>query len=769
MSEPFLDGADASRSSIVPLSNRASHLTEFNYDGRQSVGFDEEVDPDHSSLKILNFARILFRHRWLFLSIVVGCVMLGAIRAYLTTPLYRATATLELNSAPQKVVQNNNESEPIIYDNDFLALQIGLIKSRAVAERVARTSNLGSNEKFLGAKKSGRAGEQAAVGRLMGGFSASGTASDRILRIDYVHPNPDIAAEVVNGYATSFIEGNIERQFETSAFTRKYLQQRLNATRVKLEKSEVDLMAYSRQANILNIVSNDPEGASSSDAAGTSLVASNLLALNQQLGVAQNARIVAQQKYQQAAGAVGAARASNPVVIALQQQRATLQANYDKELQSLKPEHPTMLALKSELNALTSQMNTAASQATSSTSGLLRSDYLAAVNAERMIENKIQQLQQSVMSLGDRSIKYNILRRDVEANRNLYNSLLQRLKEEDTSATKDSDVAIVDLAQVPGAPFVPNTSRTILLALLAGLVLGALGAIGVNYLEDTIKIPEDLTDRLNLPVLGVIPWIDKNQSLDEMLGDPRSILSEAFYSVRTALQFSTSDGLPKSLFITSSRSGEGKTSSALALASNLAMTGLKVLLIDADLRNPSLLAETREKVGLAGLLTRQGDVDSAIMPTEIPNLSLLAAGPAPPNPATLLAGTALRDLIRYLGERFDVLVVDGPPVLGLADAPLISAVCDATVLIVEAGKTRRTIVVTAISRLKMAGANVMGGILNKFKEEKFGYGYDYGYGYGGGAYSYGDEKLQKSKKVIKRLTLKSAQARENDFEPSERT
>lgn len=767
MTEQFLGRADPGGPAMVPLSRRATHLTDFNYDAHHQAALEEEAAPDHSSLKILNFARIIYRHRWLFLSIVAACVMLGAIRAYLTTPLYRATATLELNSAPQKVVQTDDEPVARVGDRDFLALQVGLIKSRAIAERVARTLNLGSNEKFLGVKMAGRAGESAAVSRLMGGFSASGTTSDRILRIDYVHPDPNLATRIVNGYATGFIEGTIERQFETTAFTRKYLEQRLAAVRAKLEKSEVDLMAYSRQANILNIVSNDAQGASSSDAAGTSLVASNLMALNEQLGVAQNAKIVAQQRYQQAAGAVGAARASNPLVVALQQQRAILQANYDKERESLKEAHPTMLALKSEINALSRQMSEAASQATSSTAGSLRSDYLAAVNAERMIENKIQQLKQGVMSLGDRSIKYNILRRDVEANRNLYNSLLQRAKEEDTSATKDSNVAIVDLAQVPGSPFVPNTSRAILLALLAGLVLGALAAIAAEYIEDTIKVPEDLTNRLNLPVLGVIPFLEKNQSVDEMLADPRSIISEAFYSVRTALQFSTNEGLPKSLFITSSRAGEGKTSSGLAIATNLAMAGLNVLLIDADLRNPSLLAETRDRVGLAGLLTRQGDIDSAIMRTEIANLSLLAAGPAPPNPANLLAGTALRDLIAHLSERFDVLIVDGPPVLGLADAPLISSVCDATILIVEAGKTRRTIAATAISRLRMAGANVMGGILNKFKEEKFGYGYDYGYGYGGGAYSYGDEKLPKKKKVIKRLTLKSAREPEDNLEPSE--
>lgn len=763
MTKHLLERTDAGSTALAP-SRRTGSLVDYDYHADQFRELDDEA-PDYSSLKILNLLRVLLRHRWLLLSVIAACMIVGALSAYMTTPLYRATATLELNSAPQKVVQASDQVQPMVRDNDFLALQVGLIKSRAIAERVARTLNLGANEKFLGTAATGMAGEKAAISRLMEGFSAAGTASDRLLRIDFVHPDPEVAAQVINGYANGFIEGGIERQFQTTAFTRKYLQQRLGSTRARLEKSEADLMTYSRQANILNIVSNDPQGASSSDAAGTSLVASNLMALNQQLGVAQNARITAQQRYQQASGAVGAARASNPVVQSLQQQRAILQANYDKELQTMREDHPTMIALRSQINALSSQMSDAASQATSSTAGTLRSDYLAAVNAERMLEGKIRQLEQSVMNLGDRSIKYNILKRDVEANRNLYNSLLQRLKEEDTSATKDSNVAIVDLAQVPGVPFVPNTARMLMLALLAGLVLGVLAAIGKDYFEDTIKVPADLTGRLNLPVLGVIPMIKKGQNVDEMLDDPASVISEAFYSVRTALQFSTAEGLPKSLFITSSRASEGKTSSALALATNLATTGVNVLLIDADLRNPSLLPETRAKVGLASVLTRQGDVDSAIVLTEVPNLSLLPAGPSSPNPANLLAGTALRDLIRQMGDRFDVIVIDGPPVLGLADAPLISSVCDATVLILEAGKTRRTIAGASIARLRVAGANVMGGILNKYQDDKFGYGYDYGYGYGGDAYSYGQGQRLGAAKHLKLRSPQDAAHQAEQTEP----
>lgn len=758
MTEPFLGRGNAGGSSMIPLIRRSSQVDDFIHDNRANSYLEEEAAPEHSSLKLLAFVQVLMRQRLLFLSILAVCVVVGAASAYLTTPMYRATATLELNPAPQKVVKTADSQAPTIYDNDFLKLQVGLIKSRSVAQRVARALNLATNNKFLGLKTKQAADENMAIGRLMGGFSAEGTTSDRLLRINFEDADPQIAAQVVNGYANGFIAANIESQFDTTAFTRKYLEQKLAATRLKLEQSETDLMAYSRQANILNIVSNDAKGASSADAAGTSLLASNLMALNQQLGQAQNARIIAEQKYRQSSGAVSAARVSNPVVTALQQQRATLQSNYDKELSTMREGNPTMVALKSQIDALTRQMNEASSQATSSTVGSLRSDYLGATNAEHAIEAKIEQLKQGVMNIGDRSIKYNILQRDVDANRSLYNSLLQRLKEEDTSATKDSNVSIVDLAQIPGAPFKPNLSRSIILGVLAGLVLGSLAAIAAEYIEDTIKVPDDLPNRLGLPLIGVVPLVGKEQNVDDLLADPRSEISEAFYSVRTALQFSTERGLPKVLFVTSSRPGEGKTSTALALATNMAMTGLEILLLDADLRNPSLLTTTTDHIGLAGLLTGQGDVAAAILKTEFDHLFLLPAGRKPPNPANLLAGNGLSLLIASLSERFDVIIIDGPPVLGIADAPLISSVCDATILLVEAGKTRRTIAATAIARLRMAGANVMGGILNKFADDGFGYGYGYGYGR--------DESPPAGESLTKKNRLKLSRDLGHDEEPA---
>lgn len=743
MVDRILGGAaSGGRSSVVPLARRTGAIEDYRPDEGAGPAL-EDVEEERRGFALANLIRVLLKWRWLFLGILLVCAGLGSLSAYLTTPMYRAAATLELNPAPAKVVQLGEPVEPTTSDRDFLALQVGLVKSRAVAERVARNLDLRRDPAFTGVA-AGNVTEDAVVGQLMRGFTASGTTSDRLMQLNYAHPNPGLAAKVVNAYADSFIESNIQRQFDTTAFSRSFLQKRLAATREKLEQSERDLMAYARQANILNIVSNGPEGASSTEAAGSSLAASNLMALNQQLAEAQNGRMVAQQRYQQASAAAASARVADPRVQALEQQRAQLEAEYQKKSQTFKPDYPDMVALKRQIDTLSQQVAQASSQTGSATSGSLRAEYVAAVNRERALEGKIAQLKGTVMDLGDKSIKYTILKRDVDSNRSLYNSLLQRLKEEDTSATKTSNVAIVDRAQVPGAPFEPNIPRSITLSLLLGLVLGTSAAFGAEYLDDTVKLPEDLRDRLDLAVIGVIPKVGKKEEIEDLLADPASTISEAYYSVRTALQFSTASGVPKSLLITSSRAAEGKTSSSLAIARDFASLGLNVLLIDADLRNPSLLPETRDHVGFVGLLTGHATLDDAINVTETKGLYLLPAGPIPPNPANLLAGSAARELISKLAAGFDVVVVDGPPVLGLADAPLLAAACDATMLVVEAGKTRRALALNALSRLRQGGANIIGGLLTKFNDRSVGYGY--GYGYGGQAYTYRHSRVETKKR-----------------------
>lgn len=721
MNERFLPQAPGERRDLL-VSDSSREIETWEQEG---------VEAEQSAFHLPNLLRILLRWRWLFLSVAVAVTLLATAWAAMQTPLYRAGVTLELNPSPAQVVQITETSEARQSDRDYLALQIGLVRSRQLAERVARRLNLGADEGFVGEAAGTPNGQRAAVGRLMNNFSASGTASDRILQISYVDPDPGRAARIVNTYAEQAVESTFERGYEATARSRAFLQRRLEATRQELERSERELIEYGRAANIINV---SAEGAATSaDAAGGTLVASNLVALNAQLAEAQNARIVAQQAYAQAGAAASSASASDSTVQSLEQQRAQLQAEYDQKSERYLPDYPEMVALRARIQGLQRQIAQASSRTSSSVTGTLRANLVAAQNRERELQSKINQLQSQLHDLGDRGVRYTILRRAVESQRSLYNALLERLGEENTSGTRTSSIALIDSAEPPGAPFSPNIPRTMILGLLGGLLLGGGAAVGAEMWRDTIDMPDDIRDKLKLAVLGVVPKIPSKSEFDEQILDPKSSIAEAYHSIRTSLQFANPGGRPSTILVTSSRPNEGKTSSVIAIAADYVNLGASVVVVDADMRKPSLQGE-KGRTGLSGILSGVASLDTELIHTHGSRLSLIQAGPIPPDPTILLASPLMRQLVEDLQRRYDVVIFDGPPVMGLADAPLLSSLVEMTVMVVESSGTRRTAALNAIRRLRVAGAHLAGGILTKFDYKSQGYGY--GYGYGGYEYDY---------------------------------
>lgn len=735
---------------FLPDPSGAGALMPVDGAGLAAPWADPEL-PASQALGFQGFLNALYRWRWLFLSIVLCTVIAAAAWLSFQTPLYRATATLELNPAPSKVVQTDekNAPEPVQPDRDFLALQIGLIKSRNVAERVARALDLGHDNAFLRQPASAAEPQEQVVGSLMKGFSASGTTSDRIMEISFVHADPSVAAKVANSFADQAIEANFERGLEATARSREFLERRLDATRRDLEKSERALIDYARRAKIINVVTTD--GPTSGDSAGGTLVASNLVALNQQLADAENARIVAQQRYAQASAAGQAAQASDPTVQALQQQKSALQAQYAQKLQTFKPEFPEMQALQAQIAGLDKQIAASRSRASSAAISSLRADMVAAQNREAALQRKISQLQSQFLDLNDRGVQYTILKRSVDANRSMYNALLQQLGVENSSGTRTSSISVVDRAETPHSPFSPNIPRTLLLALIFGIALGSAGVVGADRFYDTVNTPKDLKE-MGLAVIGVIPAVSKKESLDELLADPQSRVAEAYHSARASLQFAAAGGTPKSILFTSARAAEGKTSASIAIAADFLSVGKRVAVVDADLRKPSLRGESP---GLSAVLARLADLDDSLIVCENPNLCLLPAGRIPPNPTALLTGHAIADVVRALETRFDVVIVDGPPVLGFADAPLLAAVCGATVLVVAARSTSRSLAQNACVRLQGPGGNLVGAILNKFDRSAAGLTYGHT-AYGQYSYEYGGRTAKRSLIVPDAMITKQA-------------
>jgi capsular exopolysaccharide synthesis family protein len=682
----------------------------------------------------LNFAtlwRIVSEWRWLILGAVAVGLAGAIVITFLTTPLYRASATLEVSPPTIEAVDESKFSKnTIVNQREYLATQVGLLGSRSLALRVAQDLNLPSNKSFLPGEGDRQLRLKAATGTLMGGFHVDPVEGSDLIRISYVSPSPSLAAQIVNSYADNFINSNLQRRYEASDYARQFLERQIGKMRGELENSERQLVAYAQREQIINTGgSGTGEGGKSQGGDANSLQGASLVSMNLALTDAQTKRISAEEAYRNEMRA-GPTSEITSSTSALRNQRAELESQYQEKLSSFKPDYPTMVALKAHIDALDKEIQHEGSTVTSSRANTLLIQYRAAAAAEQALQGKVNQLKTAVLSLRGRSIRYNILQRAVDATRAQYDSLLSRYRDITVAGGVGTNtISIVDHAEAPGGPFKPNLMLNLLIGLAMGMIGGLGAALALEFLNDTIKTPDDVREKLRLPSLGVIPQKKGPEALSEELKDQSSAISEAYFSLRTSLQFTTETGAPKSLLITSTRAAEGKSSTTLALAQNFARLGNRVLLIDGDLRKPAFVTGLDPDEGLSKLLTNTEPLEKHILQTQFENLSLLPCGPLPPNPAELLASPRLKAVLAEALGRFDMVIVDGPPVLGLADAPLLAGVCRATLLVVESGKTRTKPAMDAISRLKASGGHIVGAVLTKFRAQAHGYGYGYGYGY----------------------------------------
>ncbi|HEX9963484.1 MAG TPA: polysaccharide biosynthesis tyrosine autokinase [Allosphingosinicella sp.] len=687
--------------------------------------------------------RIIAKWWWLITALAVTCLLAAVVISLMITPQYRAQSTIEVNPEGVQVVgKEMGDIQPRSgNDREFLNTQAGLLKSRSLAERVARSTNLANDENFVDQDLPRPVRENAVAGMVMGSVDISVQRDSRLIAISIENPNPELAARLANAYADSFIQSNMERRYEATSYARNFLQQRIATVKTKLEETERALVDYAEKQGIITLAVDN--GGVGSVRHEQSIDAATLVQTNNALAQARSDRIAAEGRYREAAGAQARSAAiTDPTVQALQQQRASLEAKYQQNLGIYRPEFPEMVQLRSQIDSLAKEIASQRSNVSGSASGTLRADYQAAVARENALQAKVNQGKAGLQDLRKRSIQYTILQREVDTNRSLYDALLQRFKEVGVAGGVGANVvSVVDRAQVPGAPFKPNLPLNIALGLFIGVLLGFGTAFAIEWIDDTIKTPDDLASKLGLASLGVIPVVGKGIAVREQLEDPRSQVSEAYQSVRTALQFSTDHGVPRSLLVTSTRASEGKSSTALALAQTLANLGASVLLIDADLRKPTFRGPSSTSQGLSSLLAGSDKISECVHPTQMERLFLLPSGPIPPNPAELLASGRFGEVLKEALKTFDHIIIDSAPVLGLADAPMLASSTEGTLMVIEAGSIRRAAALNAVNRLRASEARLIGAILTKFNAVKVGYGYGYGYGYGEDAYAYreGDE------------------------------
>ena len=706
----------------------------------------QEERRDDDEIDLLAYWRILVKRRWLVLGILTGVVALALLKTLMATPIYRATSVLQLEKAGTQVVQVEGiqpDSDGYGWDPDFLQTQYELLQSRSLAERVADELNLdqaaldrlndpgwlGRMLALLRPKSKTESADtaladaakqlRAAAGVVSGGLSVEPVRNSRLVRINYDSPSPEFSARVANAIADGFIASGLERRFGASSYAKTYLEDQLKLVKAKLEQSERKLVAFAQQEGLVSTGEN-----------GQSLATQNLTQLNAALANAQDQRIRAQARWRQASsGAMPADMIGNSSIRPLQQQRAQLQGQYQLKLQTFKPDYPEMQQLKGQIDELARQI----AAENGSVRASVRAEYEAAAAQERMLMSQIATLRTEALDVDGRSIQYNILKREVDTNRELYDGLLQRFKEVGVAGdVRSNNISIIDRAEVPAWRFKPNLMLNLAIGLLLGGMLGVLVAFLLEFLDDTLKTPDDIEQKLRLAVLGVIPRLGPKENMGSIAKDSRSSFSEAYRSVRTALQFSTDHGVPKTLLITSTGPSEGKSTTALALARNLAELGKRVLLIEADMRNPSLhrtLGLQGSGTGLSNLLAGGATLSQSTLSVDNELFKVILAGPLPPNPAELLSGSKLVSALTIAREHYDQVIIDGPPVLGLADAPILSNVVEGTLLVVNSSKTRISAAQAALKRLLSARARVVGALLSKYDPKTAGYGYGYGYQY----------------------------------------
>lgn len=709
--------------------------------------FANAARPPEEISAIRHYLRVAMRRRYVILGVIAACFLLGLIATLLMTPQYTASATIEISREANQVTNFQGvEREAGTADQEFYQTQYGLLRSRALSERVAVQLRLVDDPKFF--ELFGVDGNKAPFQSVNGRYAATGRAErqriageillrhmnveptrlSRLVDIRFTSSDPAFSAKVANAWAENFIQTNLERKVQATSYGSDLLKGQLAQQKQRLDESQRQLVGYASQERIINLPTTASNGTATSE---RSIVADDLASLNTALAQATADRIATEARFREA-GRSGASTEAlrNSTISALRQRRAELASEYQELMTQFEPGYPAARAIQSQLN----QLDRSIANEERRVSGSLEADYRGAVERERGLQTRVEQLKASYLDLRRRSIQYNIFQQEVDTNRALYEGLLQRFKEIGVAGGVGvNNISIVDRADLPQVPSSPRLLLNLLVALVGGTILGAALAFALEQMDEAIADPGEVERRLGLPLLGSVPKVD-NQAPRDALLDRKSDIVDAYLAIQTNLAFTTEHGVPKSLSVTSTRPAEGKSTTALALATTLARARRKVILVDGDMRSPSVhhLGGVGHDHGLSNFLAGQDEIEPLLFEMKDLGIVAMSAGPIPPNAAELLTGNRLSILIARLLETYDHVVIDSPPVMGLADAPLIASRVEGVIYAVESHGIRATMVKTALGRLASANAHILGGVLTKFEARKAhgGYGYEYGYGYG---------------------------------------
>jgi succinoglycan biosynthesis transport protein ExoP len=708
---------------------------------------------------LLHYRRILIKRKWWIIVTVVVVFSLAAIRTLMTIPLYEATSKIAIYPENSNVLGFKDGTANGQFDYDYevgLETHAAILRSDALAMNVIEAMRLDQNPQFTSQgnsivpstsaiKISSIAPDPARIAGLLGtfrsGLKVQIIPNSRLVQINYTHPDPKLASEIANGLVKTFIEQNFKTKYESVTQTSEWLGKELVDLQMKVETSQEKLVRYQKDHSILGI--DDKQN----------IVMAKLDELNKELTAAQTDRIEKESNYKFATSgdpnlfAKAAPNEPTNLLSKLQEKEADLSMQLAQTKTMFGSGYPKVAELANQLKEVKAEI----ADQEKLVQDRLRNEYLGALQREELLNTAFEQQKQEANQLNESAIEYTVLKRDADSNRQLYDDLLQRLKEAGVSAgLRSSEIRVVDVARTPTHPISPDVPRN----LAMGFVLGLAGGIGLAFvvegLDRTVHTVEEVSAISALPALGTIPLqVSSNghfhKSLTTIAGNgagrslspiacarPKSQAAEAFRALRTSILLSSYDAPPKVILVTSALPQEGKTTISGNAAVVFAQRGSKVLLVDADLRRPGVAKMFGLRPLTGGLSTLISGVDKfeEVVTTipDVPNLMILPAGPIPPHPAELLSSTAMKNQLANWRNSFDHIVIDSPPCLSVTDAAVLSPEVDQVILVARSAQTTKLALRRASELLTHVNARVMGVVLNALNLRSPDAYYYYSYG-----------------------------------------
>jgi capsular exopolysaccharide synthesis family protein len=721
-----------------------------------------------------DYGKVLRKRRWTVFAALLITLVTTAIFTFAMKPIYRGTTTIQINKESPQIVDFKEIFSINTMDMDYYQTQYKILESRSLAKRVIQANSLLQNPEFSPGKElspfqiwtskivkkgsdwltfqnqKGRslseneketAQDSLIVNEFLDKLKVEPIRNSRLVKVHFDSHDPGLARQIPNTLAELYIQQNLETRFKATEQAKEWLTRQLDDLKGKVEKADEALRAFGSKHGIISLEEKE------------NIVIQRLSELNEALAKAEAERMAKEAMYRQTQSPNPDSLPlilENKLVQELKQTYIQLEAQHAKLSESFfKPDWPEMRRLKDQMGTVQNRLNGEIKKIVAG----MKNEYESSLRKESLLRNAFEEQKARAMEMQQRAIQYNILKREADTNKELYKGLLQRMKEAGVSAgITASNIQVVDQAEMPTKPFRPNKKLNLLLAAVVGLFLGVGLAFFLEHLDDTIKTPEDLQDLVRLPSFGIVPEgayerrrrVESNHSFPVELATsdfPKSMLSEAYRSIRTSILLSSSGNPPKTIAVSSPNPGEGKTTTVMNTAIVLAQTGARVIIIDADMRKPRIhkVFGKENGVGLSSFLSGNAELEAVVQKSKIPDLYYIPSGPIPPNPSELLGSVLFKKMIEGLGSRFHYLIIDSPPLLAFSDSVIISTNVDGVVMVVIGGKTPRETLKRSKEVLLQVDARILGVVINRARIR----GAEYGSYYHRYYYYYGKEDKKK--------------------------